>query len=97
MDSDGGKAGLSTEPLAVKCGNSGGGGVGGGGVNLGGDKIYSLAYADDVVMLAEEEGEMKSMMERLKGYLESRGLELNEGKTKVMTFREGGERQKSYN
>ena len=43
-------------------------------------------------MLAEEEDEMRSMMERLEGYLDKKGLELNAGKTKIMRFRKGGER-----
>lgn len=49
------------------------------------------------MILAEEEGEIKTMMERLEGYVKSRGLELNEEKTKVMTFSKGGERQKNCN
>jgi len=44
-----------------------------------------LHHADDVVLMAKEEGE--SMLER---YLDRKGLELNVGKTKV--FREKGER-----
>lgn len=37
---------------------------------LGENKIYTLAYADDMVLLAENEKEMRSMIERLQGYLE---------------------------
>ncbi|KAL6438800.1 hypothetical protein ACFW04_003705 [Cataglyphis niger] len=40
-------------------------------------KIYTLAYADDVVLIAEKEDGMRSMIERLKGYLEKKELELN--------------------
>ena len=43
-------------------------------------------------MLAEEEDEMRSMMERLEGYLDKKGLELNAGKTKIMRFKKGGRR-----
>lgn len=57
-----------------------------GGVKLVGEKIYSLVYADDVVLLAEDEGEMKNIMERLEEYFESKGLELNVGKAKVLRF-----------
>lgn len=63
-----------------------------GGVRLGGRKIYTLAYADDVVLLAEKEEKISSMMERLEGYLERKKLELNTGKTKIMRFRKGGGR-----
>lgn len=63
-----------------------------GGVRLGERKIYTLAYADDVVLLAEKEEEMRSMMERLEGYLERKKLELNAGKTKIVRFGKGGGR-----
>lgn len=33
------------------------------GVKLRGERVYTLAYADNVVMLAESEGEMRSMRE----------------------------------
>lgn len=48
-----------------------------------GERIYSLAYADDVVLMAEKEEELRSMMERLEGYLERKKLELNPNKTKI--------------
>jgi len=60
-----------------------------GGIRLGGEVIFSLAYADDVVMLAEREDDMRSMIERLEGYLERKKLVLNVDKTKVMRFRKG--------
>jgi len=63
-----------------------------GGIRVGEERVYSLTYADDMVLLAEEEGEMRSMLIRLERYLEKKGLELNEGKTKVLRFREGGGR-----
>lgn len=61
---------------------------------MGERKIYSLAYADDVVLMAEEEGEMRSMMERLEKYLEEKGLELNTEKIKILRFRKGRGRSK---
>jgi len=63
-----------------------------GGVQLGGGRIYSLAYADNIVLLAEEEREMRSMIERLEVYLERKSLELNVEKTKVMRFKKEGGR-----
>ena len=65
-----------------------------GGVRLGGERIYTLAYADDLVLLAENEEEMRSMIERLEGYLGRKNLVLNTEKTKVMRFRKGGGRVK---
>lgn len=41
-------------------------------------------------MVAEGEDEMRSTVERLEGYLDRKGLEVNTEKTKVMRFRSGG-------
>ncbi|XP_067209950.1 uncharacterized protein [Linepithema humile] len=61
-------------------------------VRLGEKRIYTSAYADDIVMMAENEEEMGSMIERLEGYLERKRLELNMSKTKILRFRKGGGR-----
>lgn len=53
-----------------------------------------LAYADDVAMLAEDEGRLKGMIKWLEGYLEGKCLTLNVGKTKVMRCKKGGGRWK---
>lgn len=63
-----------------------------GGVRVGERKIYTLAYADDIVLLAEEEDGMRSMLEKMEEYLEREKLELNVGKTIIMRFRKGGGR-----
>jgi len=65
-----------------------------GGIKLGEERIYSLTYADDVVLLAEGEDEMRSLIGRLEEYMERKGLELNVGKTKEMRFKRGGGRMK---
>lgn len=49
--------------------------------------MLCLAYANDVALLADKEEEMRSMLNRLEGYLDSKRLELNVGKMKVMMFR----------
>jgi len=59
---------------------------------VGGKRVYTLSYMDDMVLLAEEEGEMRSLLERLERYLGRKGLELNAEKTKVIRFRVGGAR-----
>jgi len=59
---------------------------------IGERKVYTLTYADDIVLMADREGEMRSMVGRLEGYLDEKGLELNVGKTKIMKFRKGGGR-----
>lgn len=52
------------------------------GGKLGEDRVYTLAYADDMVLVAEGENEMRSMIERLEDYLEGKKMELNTDKTK---------------
>ncbi|XP_076684076.1 uncharacterized protein LOC143377049 [Andrena cerasifolii] len=65
-----------------------------GGVRIGGRRICSLAYADDLVLLAGKEEEMESMIRRLERYLEGKNLEVNVAKTKVVRFRKGGGRDR---
>ncbi|KMQ90534.1 hypothetical protein RF55_9706 [Lasius niger] len=65
-----------------------------GGVRLRERKIYTLAYADDIAVLAEDEEGLKGMMGKLEGYLDGKGLELNTGKSNVMRCRKGGGRWK---
>lgn len=54
-----------------------------------------LVYADDVVLMAKREKEIKSMMEKLEGYLDRKRLVLNVGKTKVIRFRKVANRKKA--
>ena len=61
----------------------------------GGKKVYTLAYADDVAVVAEEEEEMRGMMAKLERYLDGKGLQLNVGKSKIMRCRKGGGRWKN--
>lgn len=61
-----------------------------GGTRIGEERVYSLLYADDMVLIAEKEEEMKSMLERLEGYINSKGLE----KTKIVRFNRGRGRRK---
>ena len=43
-----------------------------GGVRVGQKRICTLAYADDVVVLAEREEQMDSMIRRLEGYFQKK-------------------------
>jgi len=54
--------------------------------------MYLLAYADDIVLLAEDEKGIRSMIGRVENYMEKKRLELNVNKTKIMRFRKGGRR-----
>lgn len=48
-----------------------------GGIVIGKEKIWSITYADDVVLIAKSEKELKEMMRRFKKYIERKGLILN--------------------
>lgn len=54
--------------------------------------MYTLSYADDMVLVAENEEEMRSMMGRLEEYLSKKNLELNAKKTKMVRFKKGAGR-----
>lgn len=49
-----------------------------GGIVVGKEKIWSISYANDIVLLAENERELKGMMRRFKRYLEGKGLLLSQ-------------------
>lgn len=59
-----------------------------GGVNIGRKRIYTLAYADDLAMIAETEKEMEYMqkLERWKKFFDRRKLTLNIKKSKILVF-----------
>ncbi|CAK9801077.1 Retrovirus-related Pol polyprotein from type-1 retrotransposable element R2 (Fragment) [Anthophora plagiata] len=65
-----------------------------GGVKVGGEKVYTLAYADDIAVLAEDEEGMKGLVGRLERYLDGKKLEVNVEKTKVMRCKKGGGRRR---
>lgn len=60
-----------------------------GGVVVGNEKFWSLAYADDIVLIAERAQDLKEMMGRMKKYLEGKELVLNAEKSKILMFKRG--------
>jgi len=52
-------------------------------------KIWTLAYVDDLVLLAKGKNEMRRMMGRLERYMERKKLMVNVGKSKIIRFRKG--------
>ncbi|XP_043468318.1 uncharacterized protein LOC122502364 [Leptopilina heterotoma] len=58
-----------------------------GGVILGSKRIFSLAYADDVVLMAEEVNGMKLLLNEFEKYVREKDLSVNVDKTKVLRFR----------
>lgn len=60
-----------------------------GGVVVGREKLWSLSYADDIVLLAVSKEGMKDMIKRMKKYLGKKGLTLSAEKTKMLVFERG--------
>lgn len=46
-----------------------------GGIKFGKERIITLAYADDVMIMAEGEKEMRNVMKKLEVYLEKKKVE----------------------
>lgn len=60
-----------------------------GGVVMGRMKICTISYADNVVLLADREEDLKAIIIRFKQYLEKKVLSLNATKSKVIVFKKG--------
>ena len=54
------------------------------GIKIAGRNINNLRYADDTTLMAESEGELKSLLMKVKEESEKFGLKLNIQKTKIM-------------
>ena len=54
------------------------------GIKIAGRKINNLRYADDTILMAESEEELKSLLIRVKEEREKADLKLNIQKTKIM-------------
>ena len=54
------------------------------GIKIAGRNINNFRYADDIILMAESEEELKSLLMRMKEESEKAGLKLNIQKTKIM-------------
>ena len=54
------------------------------GIKIAGRNINNLRYADDTILMAESEEELKSLLMKVKEESEKFGLKLNIQKTKIM-------------
>ena len=54
------------------------------GIKIAGRNINNLRYADDTILMAESEEELKSFLMKVKEESENVGLQLNIQKTKIM-------------
>ena len=55
-----------------------------GGIKIAGRNINNLRYADDTTLMVESEGELKSLLMKVKEESEKVGLKLSTQKTKIM-------------
>ena len=64
---------------------------------MGTEKIWTLAYADDLVLPVGDERGLREIM-RLGGrYVNRKGLEVNANKSKIMIFRNRAKERKRVN
>ena len=56
------------------------------GIKIAGRNINNLSYADDTTLIAESEGELKSLLMKVKEESEKVGWKLSIQKTKIMAF-----------
>ena len=54
------------------------------GIKIAGRNINNLRYAEDIILMAENEEELKSLLMKVKEESENAGLKLNIQKTKIM-------------
>lgn len=64
-----------------------------GGVVIDRRKIWTLGYADDIVLMAETQEELELMIKRAKRFFDRKKLVVNADKTKVMVCGKGGGRR----
>ena len=59
------------------------------GIKIAGRNLNNLRYADDTILMAENEEELKSLLMKVKEQSEKVGLKLTIQKTKIMAKRWG--------
>ena len=53
-------------------------------IKIAGRNINNLGYANDIILIAESEEELKNLLIKVKGESEKAGLKLNMQKTKIL-------------
>lgn len=56
-----------------------------------GEKIFALKFADDIVLVADEEDGLRSMLASLERYVRDNKLTVNITKTEVLIFKRGAD------
>ncbi|KAI4476566.1 hypothetical protein M0804_013460 [Polistes exclamans] len=60
------------------------------------EKVWSIACADDIVLIADRKEELKKMLRRFKKYLECKNMILSEAKTKILVFEKRREENRRW-
>ncbi|XP_024225188.1 uncharacterized protein LOC105681102 [Bombus impatiens] len=68
---------------------------GGGGILVGERKVWSLTYADNIVLMADREEELKEMLKRFEKFLKETELELSTEKVKSVVFEKKKEQEET--
>lgn len=63
-------------------------------IMIGNERITTIEYADDVVLMADKEESLRAMLRSLEKYLNGKKLQLNVEESKVMIFKKGGRKEK---
>lgn len=61
---------------------------------MGNVRVWSMVYADDMVLVAKNREALLDMMDALRKFLKERKLTLCADKTKIMVFNNKGKRKK---
>jgi len=67
-----------------------------GGVGISNKRIWNLAYADDVILLAKNREAMMDMMATLKTFLKDKGMELNTKSKMLILNRKSREKKERW-
>lgn len=65
-----------------------------GGIVVGRRKVWSITYADDIILVATSESGMNEMLKKVQKYIAKEKLTINTDKTKIMLFEKGGRQKK---
>lgn len=67
------------------------------GLTIGNERVWSLAYADDMIVVTKNREALVDMLDTFRRFLKGRGLELNTDKSKVLIFyKSRREKKKSW-
>lgn len=70
--------------------------VQGEGATLGKKRVRSIAYANNIAILSEEEEMLMRILKEFQMYMTWKGLKMSTEKSMIMSFKKAGRRKKDY-